>query len=37
MGSSEDKDVVRRLFDAFDAVDSDAMDQLLSADFIAHG
>ena len=37
MGSSEDKDVVRRLFDAFDAVDSGEMDRLLSADFIAHG
>lgn len=37
MGSSEDKDVVRRLFEAFDAVDSGAMDQLLSADFVAHG
>ena len=37
MGGSEEKDVVRRLFDAFDAVDSEAMDQLLSADFVAHG
>ena len=37
MGSDDDKAVVRRLFVAFDAVDFEAMDELLSADFVAHG
>jgi len=29
--------IVRRLFEAFDAVDLNAMDELLSEDFVAHG
>ena len=37
MSSEQDKDVVRRLFEAFDAVDNAAMDELLSPDFVAHG
>ena len=37
MTSAHDKDVVRRLFQAFDAVDNAAMDELLSPDFAAHG
>ena len=37
MSSEQDKDVVRRLFEAFDAVDNPAMDELLSPDFVAHG
>lgn len=37
MTSEQDKDVVRRLFEAFDAVDTAAMDELLSPDFVAHG
>src|SRR4051794_19373165 len=35
-GSSEDKETVRRLFDAFDAVDADTIRELLSPDFVAH-
>jgi len=35
-GSSEDKETVRRLFDAFDAVDADTMRELLSPGFVAH-
>jgi predicted ester cyclase len=35
--SSDDKSVVRRLFEAFDAVDNDALDRLLAGDFVAHG
>ena len=37
MSSDQDKDVVGRLFEAFDAVDHAAMDQLLTSDFVAHG
>jgi predicted ester cyclase len=37
VGSGQDKDVVRRLFEAFDAVDNEAFDELLSPDFVAHG
>jgi predicted ester cyclase len=37
LSSDQDKDVVRRLFEAFDAVDHAAMDKLLSSDFVAHG
>ena len=37
MSSEQDKDLVRRLFEAFDAVDNAAMDELLSPDFVAHG
>ena len=37
MTSEQDKDVVRRLFAAFDAVDTAAMDELLSPEFVAHG
>src|SRR3954454_13153802 len=36
MGSSEDKEAVRRLFDAFYAVDADTMNEVLSPDFVAH-
>jgi predicted ester cyclase len=32
----ENKQVVRREFEAFDATDSDAMDELFTADFVAH-
>jgi len=32
----EDKETVRRLFDAFYAVDADTMQELLSPDFVAH-
>jgi predicted ester cyclase len=34
---SGDKSIVRRVFEAFDAVDTDALDQLLSRGFVAHG
>ena len=37
VGSVEDKETVKRLFAAFDALDFAAMDELLSADFVAHG
>ena len=37
MTSDQDKDLVRRMFAAFDAVDDAAMDKLLSPDFVAHG
>lgn len=35
-GSSEDKEIVRRVFDAFYAVDSDTLRELLSPDFVGH-
>jgi hypothetical protein len=34
---AENVATVRRLFEAFDAVDLGAMDELLTRDFIAHG
>jgi ketosteroid isomerase-like protein len=38
MGSIEsNKEIVRRLFDAFADVDLDLMDELVSTDFVAHG
>lgn len=37
MSSDQDKDLVRRMFEAFDAVDNASMDELLSPDFLAHG
>jgi predicted ester cyclase len=37
LSSEQDKDVVKRLFEAFDAVDTAAMDELLSPEFVAHG
>ena len=37
MSSDQDKDLVKHLFEAFDAVDNAAMDELLSPDFVAHG
>ena len=37
MGNVADKEVVKRLFKAFDAVDFDAIDELVSPDFVAHG
>jgi len=37
MGKVVDKEVIRRLFEAFDAVDFGAIDELLSPDFVAHG
>ncbi len=37
MSGNQDKDVVRRLFEAFDAVNHVALDELLSPDFVAHG
>jgi len=36
MSSGEDKEIVRRLFDAFYAVDADTMRELLSPDFVGH-
>jgi predicted ester cyclase len=33
----DNKSIVRRLFEAFDAVDTAALDRLLSGDFVAHG
>ena len=36
MDSSESKEIVRRVFEAFYAVDADTMDELLSPDFVAH-
>jgi steroid delta-isomerase-like uncharacterized protein len=37
LSSDQDKDLVRRMFEAFDAVDNASMDELLSPDFVAHG
>jgi predicted ester cyclase len=37
LSSEHNKDVVRRLFQAFDEVDTAAMDELLAPDFVAHG
>lgn len=37
MDSTECKQVVERLFVAFDALDEDAMSELLTPDFVAHG
>ena len=34
--SEEDKDIVRRVFEAFYAVDVDTLNQLLSPTFVAH-
>ena len=34
--SSEDKEIVRRVFEALVAVDADSMNELLSNDFVAH-
>lgn len=35
--SAANKTIVKRLFEAFDAVDSAAMSELLASDFVAHG
>src|SRR4051794_34290055 len=35
-GSTDDKEVVRRVFDAFYTVDADTMRELLSPDFVGH-
>ena len=35
-GSSEDKTIVRRVFDAFYAVDADTLQELLSPGFVGH-
>ena len=37
MKTNADKELIKRLFEAFDAVDVDAIDELLSPDFVAHG
>jgi predicted ester cyclase len=37
MGNVAGKEVVKRLFKAFDAVDFETIDELLSPDFVAHG
>lgn len=37
MGKVADKEVIKRLFEAFDAVDFETIDELLSPDFVAHG
>ena len=34
--SSDDKEIVRRVFEAFYAVDSDTLRELLSSDFVGH-